>query len=96
MQLLFKERKVALFFIQHFTILKRSLLTVIQHQDFLQLLAFFLGKTQILPNAGVGLHYQTREVYDCIQKGKIQSDVVPWSHTLSWSKTFEKLNKTRI
>lgn len=44
---------------------------------------------------GRGLHYQTREVYDCIRKGKLESEIVPWNESLNWAATLEELATKR-
>lgn len=50
-----------------------------------------LGKTEVIKKIGHGLHYQTREVYDCVMNGKKESTIVPWSESLNWAATLELL-----
>ncbi len=60
----------------------------------LDMLARFMrqGRTRTIsqPYKGNGYHYEADEVMRCIQAGKVESAVMPWSDSLNLSEIIEK------
>lgn len=53
------------------------------------------GKKHLVEKVGHGLHYQVGEVEKCIGNGELQSSRMPWTDSIQWADTLEKLGNIR-